>query len=346
MPAAGQGSHRSKRLKAYEIGAFIARSKCGQPITVMALSKEVNARGECWTVFEFSANRDKNMEQGSHSTTECLIWFTGERNSEHFRAQPGSAHAHAPLSLSTANCPSNSSRIARIIRVNLPELNLPYYSSLLWLFDLILTEKMPRLGGTPRRGSNNGSRGGSSSRGGSIAHSIAPISMVPPPSVPSDNSGPSIAPDAPSSPSSISSGTSLNNSFHSARFQFKSRLNKPLISALVTVIFEEEEEQNASDNSSSEPSNVHTTSSSPGSAMGAVLNVPEQKGKEILAQKETKNPTPTAQKPASNSEPERFRNILHLVLPPGRSATDVEDNVMVEWVNLTPDEEFGLPPKE
>ena len=80
--------------------------------------------------------------------------------------------------------------------------------------------------------------------------------------------------------------------------------------------------------------------------MGAFLNVPDQKGKEILTQKETENPTPPAEEPVINREPERFRNILHLVLPPGRSATDVEDNVMVEWVNLTPDEEFSLPPKE
>ncbi len=46
--------------------------------------------------------------------------------------------------------------------------------------------------------------------------------------------------------------------------------------------------------------------------------------------------------PILECKPARFTGkILHLVLPPGRSATDVEDNVMVEWVNLAsaPDED-------
>jgi len=106
----------------------------------------------------------------------------------------------------------------------------------------------------------------------------------------------------------------------------------------VTVIFEEEEEQISSDNPSTDPSSARVPSNSPGSPSGAVLNDPEQK--------ELENQTLPALEPVIDSEPTRFSNILHLVLPPGRSATDVEDNVMVEWVNLTPDKEFGLPPKD
>ena len=106
----------------------------------------------------------------------------------------------------------------------------------------------------------------------------------------------------------------------------------------MTVIFEEEEEQISSDNPSMDPSSAQMPSNSPGSPSGVVLNDPEQK--------ELENQTLPAQEAIIDNDPTRFSNILHLVLPLGRSATDVEDNIMVEWVNLTPDKEFGLPPQD
>lgn len=242
------------------------------------------------------------MEQGIICIPERLIWLSRERTSEQLRARksvrirslhPDSGFSwvrdsrklvHAPsqfpLWLFTVNSSSSqfSLRLGTWLkRIMLPSSNLPPRSFHLCLFSLHLILTMPRLRGTPHRGSNTGSRGGSCSRGGSVPHNVAPLSSVPPPSPPSDNSGPSIAPVAPSSPASNNSGISLNSSFHSAHFQFRSGLNKPLISALVTVIFEEEEEQISSDNPSTDPSSARVPSNSSGSPSGAVLNDPEQK---------------------------------------------------------------------
>lgn len=85
---------------------------------------------------------------------------------------------------------------------------------------------MARRRGIPRRGSNSGSRGGSRGRGGSVPQHITPLASVSPSSPPSDSSSPT-----------------LNSSFHSTRFKFRSRLNKPLISATIAVIFSEEEDE-------------------------------------------------------------------------------------------------------
>ena len=91
---------------------------------------------------------------------------------------------------------------------------------------------MARRRGVPRRGGNSGNRGVSRRRRGSTPHNITPLASASPSSPPSDHSRPS-----------------LNSSFQTTWFRFRSRLNKPLISANITVIFtEEEDELTSSDN--------------------------------------------------------------------------------------------------
>ena len=143
----------------------------------------------------------------------------------------------------------------------------------------------------------------------------------------------------PPSPSSNSSGPSLNSSIHSARFEFRSRLNKPLISAIVTVLFEEEEEQASSDEPSMEPSHSHAPSDSHGSPTGDVLNA--------FGMMSAKGQPSSTQEPIIGCEPTRFSgNILNLVLPPGRSTMEAKDNVMVTWVNQTSAKDSGSPPQD
>ena len=64
-----------------------------------------------------------------------------------------------------------------------------------------------------------------------------------------------------------------NSSFQTTRFKFRSRLNKPLISATITVIFSEEEDELTSlDEPSMEQSHSQNSSDSQGSLAGVVLN--------------------------------------------------------------------------
>lgn len=96
----------------------------------------------------------------------------------------------------------------------------------------------PRLRATPRRGRNAGYRGGTGGRGRSPPRRISPITVA-----------------YPSPQVSEESESSLNNSVQTAKFRFKSRLHKPIVTAMVTVIFsEEEEEQVSSENSEKEHS--------------------------------------------------------------------------------------------
>lgn len=116
---------------------------------------------------------------------------------------------------------------------------------------------MPRQRGIPRRGGKTGTRGESGRHGSSEPRCISPIAIASPSSLPSENSKPT-----------------LNSSLHTARFKFKSQLNKPLISAIVSVIFSEEEaEATSSDEMSKEQSPSHRSSDSQGSLVGAFLNV-------------------------------------------------------------------------
>jgi hypothetical protein len=54
----------------------------------------------------------------------------------------------------------------------------------------------------------------------------------------------------PTTQASEDSETSLNNSVQTAKFRFKRRLDRPTITAMVTVIFSEEEEEQASSENS------------------------------------------------------------------------------------------------
>lgn len=111
---------------------------------------------------------------------------------------------------------------------------------------------MARRRGVPWRGSNSGSR----DRGGSAPQRITPLASASPSSLPSDHSRPS-----------------LNSSFQTTRFKFKSRLIKPLISTIITVIFsEEEDELTSSDETSKAQSQSQNSSDFQGDMAGVVLN--------------------------------------------------------------------------
>lgn len=106
------------------------------------------------------------------------------------------------------------------------------------LFCLIIPAAMaPRLRGISRRGSSSGVHGGVGGRGEPIPRCISPLASV-----------------SPDSPSSDHSSPSLHSSFHFARFKFKSKLHKPSISALITVIFSKEEDSSSSEEQSQDKS--------------------------------------------------------------------------------------------
>jgi len=136
----------------------------------------------------------------------------------------------------------------------------------------------------------------------------------------------------PASPSSLPSDHSrptLNNSFQTTRFKFRSRLNKPLISATITVIFsEEEDELTSSDETSKAPSQSQNSSDFQGELAGVVLNVSTVLHEE--GHQEDIHPQPASpQEQITACEPERLsRSVLNLVLPPGVSMMEAEDNVM------------------
>jgi len=116
---------------------------------------------------------------------------------------------------------------------------------------------MARLRGIPRSGSNSGSYGGSQGRGSSAPRRISPLAIALPSSLPLDNYGPS-----------------LNSSLHTTRFKFKSKLKRPLISAIITVIFSEEEAKSTSSTENSKEQLLSQRSSdSQSSLAGAFLNV-------------------------------------------------------------------------
>ena len=136
------------------------------------------------------------------------------------------------------------------------ELLLPHSLSFS-IFIPLLYSVMARCRGIPRRGSSSGSRGGSGGRGSSAPRRISPLATASPSSPPSDYFGPS-----------------LNSSLHTSRFKFKSRLNRPLISAIITVIFsEEEDELTSSAETSKEQWLSQNSSDSQSSLAGAVLKV-------------------------------------------------------------------------
>jgi len=176
---------------------------------------------------------------------------------------------------------------------------------------------MARRRGISRRGSSSGARGGVRGRGGSGPRRISPLDSI-----------------SPASPSSDHSDLSLNSSFHSSCFKFKSRLNKPIISAIITVIFSEEEDVlTGSVETSKDRSLSHNSRDSQGSMAGDVLNNP------TTLQAEGHQEDSCYQQASSHKDiiacaPAQFSgSILHLVTPPGCNKMEVEENVMVHWVS-------------
>lgn len=105
----------------------------------------------------------------------------------------------------------------------------------------------PRFKATPRRGRHSGQHGGDGGRGRYSPRRISPLAQASPPSNRSGDSEQFIC-----------------NTVQSARFRFRRRTNRPFISTLVTVIFEEEdEEENSMTNSSAEQTPSNPNSSSP-----------------------------------------------------------------------------------
>lgn len=155
--------------------------------------------------------------------------------------------------------------------------------------------KMPRRHGVSRHGGNTGNRDRAS-------HS-APQNIVP---------------TAFASPSSLPSGYARplpHNSFQTTRFTFHSRLNRPVLSASITVILAEEEDK---------PSSLaHTTTSQSqddsvlqGEMAGVVFNEDKMQEDGIVPE--------TPQPPAKSSQREVLAcqpvhhpgSILNLVIPP------------------------------
>jgi len=191
---------------------------------------------------------------------------------------------------------------------------------------------MARRRGISWRGSSSGTRGGVKGRGGPVPRRISLIASV-----------------SPASPSSDHSGPSLYSSFHSSRFTFKSKLNKPTISAIITVIFSEEEDDlSGSDEQSMDRTLSQNSKDSQGSMAKDILNLPE------VQQDEGHEEDARPQQTSSHEEfipcaPAQFSGtVLYPVMPPGRSIMDVEDNVMIEWVSSPCEangEDAELPPQ-
>lgn len=218
----------------------------------------------------------------------------------------------------------------------------------------------PRLRATPRRGRNYGQRGGSGGRGNQSPRRISPLACASPPSTRSEDSG-----------------HSISNTVQSARFQFRRRTNKPLISALITVIFSKEDKEEGSlkedteeqtpspsDNSSqrrwmedssyipSSQSKLDEDSTFAHSEeqaevlqeIGSMkdknnMDIAQQKAEAPQAMDVTRQVSP--QKKAMDKEPDNsFANILYLKLPPGMKPEDVQDGVKVTW-ERAPDKETG-----
>lgn len=213
------------------------------------------------------------------------------------------------------------------------------------------TYMAPCLRGIPRRGRNLGLRGGSGGRGSPAPRRISPIAIASPPSPRSEESGPSIS-----------------NSVQSARFKFQSRLNKLLISALVTVIFLEEDEETVSlEAASKEKSPSPSVNSSQSRLEEESSYAPssqsrleeestyapsEEQAEDIQEMARMKDESTLApveekakdsqdmagiqqalpQKKTMEGEPDNtFANILYLKLPPGVNPMEVEDGVEVTW---------------
>lgn len=171
--------------------------------------------------------------------------------------------------------------------------------------------KMPRRRGISRHGGNTGNRGRAS-------HS-APQNVIP------------IASTSPSSPPSGHDRPLPHNSFQTTCFTFHSRLNRPLLSASITVILAEEEDKPSS--------SAHTTTSQSqddsvlqGEMVGVVFNEDNMQEDSIVPE--------APQPPADSSQREVLAcgpihhpgSILNLIIPPDGGIEGNADNEFVTWI--------------
>lgn len=190
----------------------------------------------------------------------------------------------------------------------------------------------PRQRGIPRRGGISGTRGGQGDRGISAPCRISPLAKASPSSPPSEESDPS-----------------LNSSLHTSRFTFKSRLNKPLLSAIITVIFSEEEDEKASSNEDfGEHRPSQNTSASQSSSADDSLKVSAMVHDEDGQGEAGSQFIPPPENIIPCEPANRHVNALYPVLPPGVTLEDIGDGVMIDW-EPAPDEAndnvYGESPK-
>lgn len=217
----------------------------------------------------------------------------------------------------------------------------------------------PRYRGTPRRGRHQGQRGGAGGRGTQSPHRVSPLARV-----------------SPASNSSEDSGNSLRNAVQMAKFKYRRRTNRPFVSALITVIFEEEDEENASSEDQSAENSPNSSfskgrkdsSNSPSSRSKLVDEsspAPTEEQDEALEEivsildsnelvpvqeqetglQERVEPKPISPQPQSQPELPDFyyTNTLYPRQPSGMKLEDVSVGMEISWEPL---DAFNLPSSE
>jgi hypothetical protein len=201
----------------------------------------------------------------------------------------------------------------------------------------------PRQRATPRRGRNSGQRGQSGGRGVQSPRRVSPLACASPSSIGSEDSG-----------------NDISNTVQTVKFKYKRRTNKPVVSALITVVFTEEDEEEDSGKEVSEEKELssNTSSQSRGKEDSSYLpssesrleedstGVHSEEQNEVLKEIGSimdKDATNMAQQPLEEAqamevsrkgkEPDRvFGNILYLKLPPGiHRLEDIPDGMEVTW---------------
>lgn len=123
-------------------------------------------------------------------------------------------------------------------------------------------------------------------------------------------------------------------------------MNKPLVSALVTVIFSKEDEELVTPEAASQEQSPSPSVNSLQSRLEEdITNAPSQ-GREGDSQGMARTPRASSQENIMESEPANTHaNILYLKLPPGVNPMEVEDGVMVTW-ERAPDKDNEQGPRE
>ena len=157
-----------------------------------------------------------------------------------------------------------------------------------------LTLKMPRRRGISRRGGSSASRGRASH---STPQNVIPITSA-----------------SPSSPPSIQARHLPNNSFQSSRFTFHSRLNRPVLTASITIILAEEEDH-PSDPAISSSSQTQEDSTHQGGMEGAMFTADNMQ-EDSLVLEASMQQKDSNQLDVLECEPvHQDYDVLHLVTP-------------------------------